>query len=99
MSPLLKNFYVAYAKWLAEGAPDNKPFSRATGLCSNLYDYVHPDLSGEASKQLHEQFEVAGLHLTLPFNHDETAYHREQDTRTCHLNSQRIAWVQWMVML
>lgn len=39
MSEELLTFYRTYLAWLEAGAPEGEPFTRCTGLCSNLYDF------------------------------------------------------------
>lgn len=93
MSPELKSFYLAYNAWLEEGAPEGQPFSRETGLCSNLEQF---DVSLLA--ELQTQFSAGNfVREIFPFNPVAGSYDAEYKAGLCHLNPERIAWVKEMV--
>jgi hypothetical protein len=80
------NFLRAYAKWAYEdGAPDNKPFWRYLGLCSNadrtrdIYGVEHSDILKHTGG-------------SYPFG-GEITYWDEFFRGAAHLNELRKAWV------
>lgn len=96
-SELLTKFYRNYHVWLEAGAPDGQPFRRNQGLCSNLvYTNGEADfnLYKELKKEIRNQFLVAGLDTTTPFNDFDEPYHMENRNNSCHKNSRRIQWVK-----
>lgn len=94
MSKLLKEFYVAYWNWLNCGAPDEEPFQRHIGLCTNLEWWCtnnnHPN--EDLVPELIKQFRSAGLSMGYPFGVLE--YKKDMKNETQHLNPLRIKWVE-----
>ena len=82
MSEELLTFYRTYLAWLEAGAPEWKPFTRCTGLCSNLYDFYD---MGESERyepvldEMHEQFYHKDLVMVLPFNSNFGKYTLEAE--------------------
>ena len=87
----LKEFYQAYAAWLDAGAPDNKPFSRAVGLCANLTRFA--DAPDDLRREMIGQFKAAGLDSRYPFG-SEVGYYIFYIFAKQHLNPKRIEWVR-----
>ena len=93
---ILKAFYTAYAQWIEAGAPDDKPFSRKYGLCSNLRRHIKDSegrnalLALEVRDLMDVEFDQAKLDHNYPFG--ET-YFEEARNRTMHTNQRRINWV------
>lgn len=90
MSKTLKEFYCAYAAWLDVGAPNFKPFSRASGLCTNLFVFTK---NRDAYMEMESQFNDAGLDPNYPFG-SEDDYMGRSAARQQHLNLARIKWVK-----
>lgn len=90
MSKTLKEFYSAYATWLDFGAPNFKPFSRAAGLCTNLFVFTK---NRDAYAEMESQFNDAGLDSNYPFGGEED-YMDRSAARQQHLNPKRIEWVK-----
>lgn len=90
MSKTLKEFYRAYATWLDFGAPNFKPFSRASGLCTNLYNFSK---NHDVINEMKFQFNAAGLDPNYPFG-GEDDYVDRSAARQQHLNPKRIEWVK-----
>ena len=82
MSEELLTFYRTYLAWLEAGAPEGEPFTRCTGLCSNLYDFYD---MGESERyepvldEMHEQFYRKDLVMVLPFNSNFGKYTLEAE--------------------
>jgi len=98
MSPELKSFYQAYTAWLDDGAPEDAPFSRCNGLCSNLIRFMKQQAVSLAqcwplANELEQQFDSRGLSDSYPFG-DVEEYENECNANECHLNPLRIAWVK-----
>lgn len=97
MSEELLTFYRTYLAWLEAGASEGEPFTRCTGLCSNLYDFYD---MGESERyepvldEMHEQFYHKDLVMVLPFNSDFGKYTLEAEKSRCHLNVDRVNWVK-----
>lgn len=97
MSEELLTFYRTYLAWLEAGAPEGEPFTRCTGLCTNLYDFYD---MGESERyepvldEMHEQFYHKGLVMVLPFNSNFGKYTLEAEKSRCHLNVDRVNWVK-----
>lgn len=104
--PTLRHFYMAYANWLLDGAPDGKPFDRGKGLCSSVEDFVENklgtsrDLAQEISIAMGNQFKGAGLDFNYPFSdkndrwvNPSSQYQTEYVSKSIHLNPHRIMWV------
>ncbi|BDU12133.1 hypothetical protein [Escherichia phage phiWec179] len=97
MSEELLTFYRTYLAWLEAGAPEGEPFTRCTGLCSNLYDFYD---MGESERyepvldEMHEQFYRKDLVMVLPFNSNFGKYTLEAERSRCHLNVDRVNWVK-----
>lgn len=93
----LKDFYVAYAAWLDEGAPDTHYFEKRFGLCSNLATWIYATNAeldyARLVNELRKQFEDAGLCCQYPFGSGRE-YERMYATNTQHLNPARVAWVR-----
>lgn len=102
MSELLKAFYLAYAAWLDDGAPQmDTVFDRCAGLCSNLSWFAGSKstnfkVTHVAEDQLRSQFMQEGLDVDYPFNDQEHSsdYWVESNSKTHHRNPKRIAWVR-----
>lgn len=95
MSDHLKAFLSAWLEWVEAGAPDQKPFSRRWGLCSNLIDWSrHLDTEerAELEKVLDRMFSEDGLSQCHPFG--EVEYFEARARYEQHLNAARIAWVR-----
>lgn len=90
MSKTLKEFYCTYAAWLDVGAPNFKPFSRASGLCTNLYNFSK---NHDVINEMKFQFDAAGLDPNYPFG-GEDDYVDRSAARQQHLNPARIEWVK-----
>ena len=90
MSKTLKEFYCAYVEWLDAGAPSFRPFSRSSGLCTNLFSFTKSD---DAASEMKSQFIDAGLDPNYPFG-GEYLYNLHQQGRNQHLNPARIEWVK-----
>lgn len=92
----LSEFYKSYAEWLIKGAPNNKPYSRRSGLCRALSVFcidrgmVMLDRY-RLSDQQQKLFTDAGLDASFPFNNDDLD--SETILGTCHQNVQRVNWV------
>lgn len=82
MSPDLIAFLKAWYDWATNGAPDNAPFSRDVGLCSNasLWGLLH-----EETMRIFGQRE-------FPFGQGD--YHQRWRDRTQHECPKRLAWVR-----
>lgn len=110
-SNILLQFYAEYAEWLDKGAPPPEhyevahPFTRYSGLCTNLYDWAYQnfgnqDLSDSLLDEIHDQFKEAGLSVALPFNisregGEEMPYYRDETILdTCYCNPKRVQWVR-----
>ena len=95
-SPTLTIFYQDYQAWLDEGAPQDAPFRRYSGLCANMYEvFLSNDCSLFGVYRELKQFREAGLDDTLPFNeNDFGSYLAEMGEETCHLNPARVNWVK-----
>ena len=97
MSEELLTFYRTYLAWLEAGAPEGEPFTRCTGLCTNLYDFYD---MGESERyepvldEMHEQFYLKDLVMVLPFNSNFGKYTLEAEKGRCHLNVDRVNWVK-----
>lgn len=96
-SAQLHAFYKAYAKALEDGCWINLA-GRHAGLCQNLFMWLMgKDLNFDhfrnIEREMHKQFNAAGLSYVFPFNPDNDDYQGEAKAHTCHLNPQRIAWV------
>ncbi|WAX14509.1 hypothetical protein ECO340P2_00254 [Escherichia phage ECO340P2] len=97
MSEELLTFYRTYLAWLEAGAPEGEPFTRCTGLCTNLYDFYD---MGESERyqhvldEMHEQFYLKDLVMVLPFNSNFGKYTLEAEKSRCHLNVDRVNWVK-----
>jgi hypothetical protein len=97
----LTTFYRAYAKWLDEGAPHEKPFYRGNGLCGSLYDYLYTELVVKTDLveqaflyEIRSQFEDAKLDRNFPFNEgSRKAFLEEMKLLSFYLNPKRIQWV------
>lgn len=88
----LHNFYLAYKKWLDDGAPEGKPFSRTFGLCYSIIQYSRKDHLGSIlTDEITKQFIDARLQNKYPFG--KMVYEQEHEYRTMHLNKKRIKWV------
>lgn len=98
MSSDLRQFYTAYAAWLRNGAPQNAPFNRGCGLCSNARIFARKasiwcESVDELYQELLHQFHNAAFdNPYYPFGGIEV-YHREATRGTAYLNPARIAWV------
>lgn len=97
-SPALGAFYIAYARWIKEGASqDDRDFDRRDGLCHNLVRWAdHKGIQRPfvIMREMKHQFGKAGLHVIYPFNGNFNDYRNESYTEATHLNSMRILWVQ-----
>lgn len=88
MSEKLKTFYRVYAAWLDAGAPEDCPFSRVYGLCSNLCSWIGFEVG--LYEEMDNQFRKAGLDTNYPFDtHEEYIV-----CYNMHLNPARVAWVR-----
>lgn len=100
----LRDFYRAYRKWAADGAPVENVhgFHRGVGLCTNLANWVD-SLRGypaehrwaetrRLKKAMLAQFEAAGHETAHPFGYD--AYQEAQRKCIQHLDQNRLAWVR-----
>ncbi|UVD31660.1 hypothetical protein Pondi_00019 [Escherichia phage Pondi] len=85
----LKEFYQAYAAWLDAGAPEDQPFSRAYGLCDNLFTRGCYDIL----RELKGHFKSEGYDPAYPFGGSEV-FETEMDNEEMHLNPERIKWVK-----
>lgn len=99
MSKTLQDFYLAYAQWLADGAPEQKPFSSWNGLCHTLFMFCvksgsDHELANQTKAEMLSQFVDAGLNETYPFDLDSFAYEESGRQYECHLNPKRIQWVR-----
>jgi hypothetical protein len=95
MSDHLKAFLSAYVAWVDAGAPQEKPFSRRYGLCSNLtYWALHlgPIDRHALEEEMDEMFDADGLDRCHPFGVDE--YFKARNAYKQHLDAKRIAWVE-----
>ena len=88
----LKEFYQTYAVWLDSGAPDNKPFTRTSGLCHNLEVFSQDYESLLAEMQ--SEFKAKGLDKYYPFNIDEEHYVQSGMDGTQYTNYKRVEWVK-----
>jgi len=87
MSPDLIAFLKAWYEWATNGAPQNDPFTRGTGLCWNAGiwqgrtgSYVHGDLTSSFGG------------VRFPFGEDD--YDDRAGARTQHECPKRLAWVR-----
>jgi hypothetical protein len=95
-SAKLTEFYQSYAKWLDEGAPDHKPFSRRFGLCTSFDDFMRDSygaIDQACIAELYEQFVAAGLSGNYPFD-THMAYGEARHLARQHRNPKRIQWVR-----
>lgn len=98
MMEAVKGFYESYVDWLDNGAPEGYPYSRHEGLCIAIgvylfgegYNQIERDL---ARREMKAQFLMAKLDTDYPFNRDCSEYGIESRMGTCHLNENRIMWV------
>lgn len=89
----LTAFYRAYAKWLDDGAPEDKPFARCFGLCSNTFRYSN-EVGHRIENEMRIQFKNADLPVNYPFNDSSRYYDEEAAFNQMHLNPNRIQWVR-----
>lgn len=93
------DFLKAYRAWLDDGAPQNEPFNRRTGLCHNLKRYVvaHTRDGGfdwTPITELHNRLKCVFGDANFPFNEgNQAVYDEEANYIGCHLNPDRIAFV------
>lgn len=92
MSPKLKMFYITYLAWLNNGAPQDEPFDRSSGLCWNIELYTG-EIFSPIQREMMAQFHAAGLRDVVPFNIIGASYGIEAMSKTCHENPARVAWV------
>ena len=98
MSEHLKAFLSAWLDWVDIGAPDETPYSRGTGLCSNFetylfgFDYSWQEAESEVDG-LTSIFRSEGLDKWYPFG-GEDEYCRALCEDEQHLNESRIQWVR-----
>lgn len=97
---ILAQFYQQYRNWLDIGAPDDKPFDRAFGLCSNLDRWLtRNDVPCEygVAALLRADFRRAGLDDMYPFNPryhlTDKTYQQEVLAITAYRNKARIQWI------
>lgn len=102
-SELLTAFYRAYLEWVESGAPDEQPFRRDRGLCSNFDKFILSNcqsddkyvLFKELNKELKDQFTEAGLCQSFPFNDGSFEYfYNECQSGYPWKNPVRIDWVK-----
>lgn len=108
--PDLKQFYRDYLEWInspANNNPDwsnpvkdnnNYGFSIHVGLCYALQSWcymkdISPIESLSLKMEMKDQFSKAGLNQAYPFGGQE-CYVIESYGGSCHLNKERIAWVE-----
>ena len=89
MLKFLKDYYA----WLQAGAPDNEPFSRKVGLCSNINEKYGFDAKLTLRRTLRDTMKDA----VYPFNKNGNEYNDEVENQTMHLNPKRIEWVKKMI--
>lgn len=95
-SPDLICFYTEYLAWVDAGAPEDSPFTRAAGLCHNIYEFAEVNEGmrpGFLCDEMHRQFRLELLSETLPFQSPED-YTRETEGDMCHMNARRLQWVR-----
>lgn len=93
MSDLMRKFLTAYIEWVDAGAPDNEPFERSFGLCSNTDGYAKSLAELEKlDAEICAMFEADGLSTAYPFGFD--AYNDAASRHTQHLHKPRIDWVR-----
>lgn len=83
MQPTILSFLESYLKWVEDGAPQDKPFNRAFGLCTNAAIYGI------------DFYIMAGhFHIDAPFNSGTDEYNHDSRLGNHHLNLFRIQWVK-----
>lgn len=96
---LLTEFYQDMQTWVDAGTPEHPIFSKAVGLCANLYWWTgYNKLTHKARAKINllrrKQFIDAGLNTAYPFN---TPIHYLQELRrdgTRYNNKERLAWIR-----
>lgn len=89
MSDDLIAFLKAWHEWATNGAPEGKPFIRATGLCSNA-SFFSDEAHAALTQRICEEF--AGSMVETPFGLYN--YHLRFADETQHECPKRLAWVR-----
>jgi len=95
MSKEMRDYLAAYLAWVESGAPDQAPFRRAFGLCSNV-DFVYPSGTAEGDRvsvELSEAFAACALDPDYPFG-GYSVYWDAHMKGTQHENEHRLAWIR-----
>lgn len=101
-SELLKAFHKAMAVWLKMGCPETNvfKFSRHTGLCENLINYLlaASTLDSFARAEVRDEmcaaFQIEHGSRHYPFNEDRYEYRREVRLETLYRNPGRLDWIK-----
>ena len=83
ISPALHAYLTDWLAWVERGAPDGEPYRRAFGLCFHA-QRISPALWSDCFGQFSEAYPFGGPH----------EYHREQCSKTAHLNPARLTWAR-----
>ncbi len=106
----LRVYLADYKAWIDGGAPEEKPYTRTTGLCWNVWVFDNemakkaprPGYSRRAGKVLKKllerDFPNAMATHEAPFNQGGwDSYFAESEKETCHTNAARLAWLNKML--
>lgn len=95
MTQTMREFLTSWLAWAedpdAQDSDDGGPFTKRTGLCFNLCEFVCVDYA--LLSELSSMFAADGLDTAYPFD-TEKSYDLAYDNRTQHLNPARLAWVR-----
>lgn len=106
----LRVYLADYKAWIDGGAPEEKPYTRTTGLCwnavtfdSKMYkNHCRPGYSRKVNKTLEamlkRDFPEAMAEHETPFNQGGwDSYSAESAKYACHTNPERLAWLNKML--
>ena len=83
----------SYMDWVDNGAPDYSPYSRGTGLCSNLYAETDFETYEYFKHRLTVWAKLNGTEATYPFSDWPDYLDRTQD-RSQHTLQPRLDWIK-----
>ena len=90
MSDALRKFLQAWIDWVDAGAPQDKPFHRGYGLCTNSCTFTNSACYLE--NEMRSMWAKEGRCLSFPFCSAE--YDKAQYDNTMHRDGERVAWVR-----